>query len=514
MTLDGFWLPAAFRDRALAEAEWEAVWLQGGALLHEPADGAVAVRWPRLTTGQWSALLTNLQWGRRVPADQIAARWETALAAALPALMADVNRLLPILAAATGYSEAMLAMALGQGELLNIGALHQTMAYRPTWSVARRWERIAGLPGQIRFFPAGVGRGLAALRSGAPLFRLAPATDLVLGYAAGNVPGTGLLITLLGMLANQAGASGVPAPAVLIRNSRHEPLFTPRILTAIEAADPELVAGIAVLTWDYTDHTLQAELMRSAGLMIAAAGDEAITALAAQRAKHAPHCRFHAHGHKASFSLIEGPTRELAGLAALDSSLWDQNGCLSARVHFVIGDAETYSRQLTDTMRSLAAQLPRGSTPRRFVHRAFDSYTATTLGTNQVRMCSGYDDDFAVIVDQRPWHGELFHRTVNACQGRVVVVRPAHDMLEAARMLRWLPAANLQSVSVALEPAHLQPFADAAGAAGVTALRRLGRAAFPQLAYSWDGLLSLDVAYLRPAGHFTAIEFDLMKDAR
>jgi hypothetical protein len=512
MTLDGFWLPAALHDRVLAEAEWEIVWLRGGALLDEPVDDAVAVRWPRLTSGQWGALLAGLQQGRRVPADQVAARWETALAAAFPALMADINRLLPVLAAATGYSEAMLAMALGQGELLNIGALHQTMAYRPTWSVARRWERMAGLPGQVRFFPAGAGRGLAALRSGAPLFRSAPTTDLVLGYAAGNVPGTGLLITLLGMLANQVGVSGIRTPSVLVRNSRHEPLFTPRILAAIEAADPELVAGIAVLAWDYTDHTLQAELMRGAGLMIAAAGDETITALATQRAKHAPHCRFHAHGHKASFSVIEGPTPESAGLAALDSSLWDQNGCLSARVHFVIGDAETHSQQLTDTMRSLAAQIPRGTPPRRFVHRAFDSYTAAaaTLGTNQVRVCSDYDDDFAVIVDQRPWNGELFHRTVNACQGRVVVVRPVRDDLEATRILRWLPPANLQSVSVALEPAHLQPFADAAGAAGVTALRRLGRAAFPQLAYSWDGLLPLDVAYVRPAGHFTTIEFDVM----
>lgn len=512
MTLDGFWLPAALRDRVLAEAEWEIAWLQGGSLLDEPADGAVAVRWPRLTSGQWRALLADLQRGRCVPADQVAARWEAALAAAFAALLADANRLLPVIAAATGYSEAMLAAALGQEEWLSISALHQALSYRPTWSVARRWERVAGLPGQVRFFPAGAGRGLAVLNSGAPLFKPAPMTDLVLGYAAGNVPGTGLLIALLGMLANQAFTSGMPAPSVLVRNSRHEPLFAPRILTAIETADPDLAAGIAVLAWDYADQALQAKLMQGAGLMIAAAGDETIASLATQRAKYAPGCRFHAHGHKASFSVIENPTPELAGLAALDSSLWDQNGCLSARVHFVVGDAWTYSQALTDTMRSLAAQLPRGTTPRRLVHRAFDSFTAAaaTLGTSQVRVYSSYNDDFAVILDERPWNGELFHRTVNACQGRVVVVRPVRDMLDVARMLRWLSPANLQSVSVASEPTHMRPFADAVGAAGVTALRKLGRAAFPQLAYSWDGLLPLDVAYLRPAGRFTAIEFEMI----
>ncbi len=54
---------------------------------------------------------------------------------------------------------------------------------------------------------------------------------------------------------------------------------------------------------------------------------------------------------------------------------------------------------------------------------------------------------------------------------------------------------------------RVEEFAAEAGACGVTALRSLGRAAFPQLAYSWDGLLPLDVACLRPAGHFAAIEF-------
>lgn len=510
MMLDGFWLPAALHNRVLTEAEWEIVWLRGGVLLDEPVDGAMTVRWPWLTSGQWDALLASLQQGRRVPADQLLARWEAALAAARAALMTDANRILPIIATATGYSEAMLATALNEGELLNIGALRRALSYRPTWSVAKGWERMADLPGQIRFFPTGVERGLAALRSGAPLFRPAPATDLVLGYAAGNVPGTGLLITLLGMLANQAGAPGMRAPAVLIRNSRHEPLFTPQILTAIETIDPELVAGIAVLPWEYTDQSLQAALIRGAGLLIAAAGDETITALAAHRAKFAPSCRFHAHGHKASFSVIEDPTPELVERAALDASLWDQNGCLSPRVQFVVGDAEPYSQQLTNAMRALATQIPRGTTPRRLVHRAFDSYTAmaATLGASQVRICSGYDDDFAVIVDQRPWNGDLFRRTVNTCQSRVIVIRPVSDTLEAAWMLRWLPSANLQSVSVALDPAHLQPFADASGAAGVTALRMLGRAAFPQLAYSWDGLIPLDVAYLRPAGHFTTIEFE------
>jgi hypothetical protein len=40
----------------------------------------------------------------------------------------------------------------------------------------------------------------------------------------------------------------------------------------------------------------------------------------------------------------------------------------------------------------------------------------------------------------------------------------------------------------------------------VTALRSLGHAAFPQMAYSWDGLLPLDLGNRRPAGRFTTLE--------
>jgi hypothetical protein len=158
-------------------------------------------------------------------------------------------------------------------------------------------------------------------------------------------------------------------------------------------------------------------------------------------------------------------------------------------------------------MRAFSTVLPRGATPRRLTHRAFDTYAALTR-SDRVRVCSTFDDDFAVVVDSRMWDAEAVRRTANACQGRVVVVRPVQDVMDVPGFLRWLPAANLQSVSVAMDRVRVLEFAQAAGECGVTAVRSLGRAAFPQLAYSWDGLLPLDVGQLRPEGHFTTVEFD------
>ncbi|MFC2037285.1 hypothetical protein ACFLYD_04835, partial [Chloroflexota bacterium] len=82
------------------------------------------------------------------------------------------------------------------------------------------------------------------------------------------------------------------------------------------------------------------------------------------------------------------------------------------------------------------------------------------------------------------------------------------------RYLRLIPEANLQSLSVAVgrEGQGLTDqflcFAQACGAQGVTAIRTVGRGAFPQLAYSWDGLIPLDLVRRRPEGRFATVEFE------
>ena len=512
---DGFWLPAGLREELLGKATWETNWLRGGRLSDEAVPGALAVRWPRLAPDGWRALLDGLQRGRSIPASQAITRWQAAFAQLGPRLAADAGTMLPLLARCTGYSLQMLIAALSQGDLLAVEPLSAALALRPRWSMVEGWEAMPGLPGQVRFYPAARWeRSLARCRREAPLCRPAPPVNLALGFAAGNVPGTSFLIGLLGSAANSATDHDAAIPAVLVHSSRHEPIFGPWVLAAVEAVDPELVAASALMIWDYGDTVLQAELLRRGDLLIAAAGDDAIYALEAQRGRVAPDCRFHQHGHKVSFSAIAEPTPQAARLAALDSCLWDQNSCLSPRIHFVAGGfdrAEQYAQALAGEMRELAAMLPRGATPRRFVHRAFDSYAALAAHDNgngpAARVFSAYDDDFAVVLDRRPWDDATLARTVNTCVGRVVVVRPVADLMEVPQLLRCLLPANLQSVSVAMPQTQVLAFAEAVGARGVTALRSLGRAAFPQMAYSWDGLLPVDLGWRRPVGHFTTVEF-------
>ncbi len=512
---DGFWLPAGLRHLT-RDAEWEISHVSAGRPV-VPGSG-VAVRWPKLTRGQWGQLLHALQEARGPRSAGLVARWQKALAA-VPRLLADQPDTLQSVAEYSGYPLSMLLLAFAQGEMVRLDALECALEGRPTWAAARGWQpMVGGLPGYLRFFPAhSIGRWAAALRGRRSLYRSLPPAAFALGFAAGNVPGNGLLAALLLHIANHTAldAHDPLPPAVLVRVSRQAPLLDPWVLTAVERVDPELVQGLALLVWDYTDQELQQTLLGKADLALAAASDQTIAALDEQiRATGRP-VRFLRHGHKVSFSAIgraalrEDPTLP-ARLAALDSTLWDQYGCLSARVHFVEHGSRhgvaDYAACLRDAMRDLARRFPRGPAPKRFLHQAYDTYKQAEAW-GDVELLTTYDDDCLVVVDRRTWQPAQWRATVNRCTGRVVVVRPVDDLRGVpSQYLQQLPAANLQSMSIALETARALQLAEAAGRCGVTALRSLGRAAFPQLAYSWDGLLPLDLGNHRPPGHFTTVE--------
>jgi hypothetical protein len=280
--------------------------------------------------------------------------------------------------------------------------------------------------------------------------------------------------------------------------------------------------------------------------VLAAAGDDTIAQIQSQIDKlkgqsNTQHpIRFHAHGHKVSFSAIskdvlkKGAVLEeenntallnvVTLLSALDSVFWDQHGCLSSRIHFVeVGgsgffDANQYAAQLETQLRFLEKAIPRGAWPRQLLHDRFDRYKALER-TGKVKVFTSYDDEFHIAVDQRPLNQSAFQNMVNDCQGRVIIIRPVNDLMEIPdNYLKLLPSSNLQSLSVAVgqNPSGLTApflkFVKECCACGITAVRSVGRGAFPQLSYSWDGYIPLDLLHARPEGYFSTIEFDAPYD--
>jgi hypothetical protein len=546
--IEGFWLPQQVRSNILTpETEFEERTFANGQPASAQAPGAVTARWPRLNGAQWATLLEALERNRSRPPQggDFWRRFQAALHHAGRRLANPSDPLhqkaIQTLPGYTGYSPAMIHLALRALDLFSLEQLPAAFSFVPTWQAMERWQPMPGIPGRARFYPQQSWRGIygwSPILSRRPIYKRSAPSQLVIGYGAGNVPGAALLIALL----TQAVSLSTATPVIVVRNSRHEPIFSSLVLQAMEEADPDLVSTTALLVWDFEDQALQKDLLSRADLVIAAASDETIADLrgqfdAARRSRPATGqaSRFHAHGHKVSFSAIgaEMLTRtegdpdsgkskmEIAArLAALDSILWDQNGCLSARVHFVEegaeGDvgAEAYADCLLDQLRLLSTWLPLGGWQRRRLHERFDRYKNLERA-GLAKVFSDYDDEFLVILDRRPLEADAFRQQVNDCQGRVIVVRPvAHRMDIPRRYLRMIPKENLQSLSVAmgepgqaLEEGFLQ-FAAECGACGVTAIRTVGRGAFPQLAYSWDGWIPQDLIGERPPGYFCTIEFD------
>jgi hypothetical protein len=557
--MDGFWLPQNVREQVLSPGtQYKTLSFARGRPCSQDDENAVTARWPVLGQGAWAQLLKALN-ANRQRAPQGAEYWERfqAALAVVGQRLADPADPLRVQALATlptytGYSEAMIRLALDALDMWAMDKFPSVFQLLPTQAVATDWHPMGDLPGRVRFFPVRRWPRLPIRRRGRgkrSFFSPPSSLDLVVGYGAGNVPGTALLISLLTQATTLAGG---PQPAVLVRNSRREPILAPLVLGALEDVDPDLVSTLAVLIWDHEDIAVEKGgqppvLLALADLVIAAASDETISQIeqaiqgmaAVRRTTHPNPVRFHAHGHKVSFAAIGREVLErgchieaggpplldvVALLAALDSVFWDQHGCLSARFHFVeAGSGEhfgplDYARRLVDQLERLAVFLPRGAWPRRSLHDRFDRYTALEQ-TGKVQVVSGYDDEFLVIVDSRPLTAVGFQALVNDCEGRVIVVRPVADLTDVPNnYLRLLPAANLQSLSVAVGRAG-KPLSDrflhvatACGGRGVTAIRTVGRGAFPQLAYSWDGLLPPDLVRSRPEGHFTTIEFDAPYD--
>lgn len=553
--IDGFWFPKGIHEQLLSrETEYATLSFVRGRPCEPEVEGAITVRWPRLAQEQWKDLLRLLRDNRaKMPKGQ--AFWDRFQAAmgAFARRLAEPSdpirsQALSVLPGYTGFSEAMIRFTISALDLWELDRMPAAFSLAITNEAALAWQPMQGLPGRLHFYSADAKLrmlqrlpGLAART----LFRTPDHPELVVGYGAGNVPGTALLISILGLATTLAG---VGPPALVVRNSRREPIFTPLVLKGLEAMDPDLVSTLAVLVWDYEEPLVQETLLSEADLLIAAASDETIAQIEVQienakrrqAASSSGHARgrpirFHAHGHKVSFSAIgkevlaHGLNDRTTGhslldmvslLAALDSIFWDQYGCLSSRIHFVENGGEghygplEYASRLGKQLRMLGDFIPRGAWPRQHLHDRFDRYKQLET-TGQVHVLSNYEDEFVLAVDQRQLNADAFRSLVNDCQGRVVIVRPIDELEEVPdRYLRWLPENNLQSLSVAVGytekglSARFLDFAKACGERGVTAIRSLGRGAFPQLSYSWDGLIPLDLEFRRPPGRFTSIEFE------
>lgn len=173
---------------------------------------------------------------------------------------------------------------------------------------------------------------------------------------SGNVPGVSITSIVRALLVRSA---------VMGKTAAGEPVLAPLFARLLEQVDPLLGACVAVTWWAGGDAQREAAVLRRAGLVVHYGSAAAIESL---RARAPASTRFVEHGPRISFAIVQLPAtdarlEDIARDLATAVALFDQQGCVSPQLAYIIGDAAGAARVAERTAHALAHTqnvLPRG----------------------------------------------------------------------------------------------------------------------------------------------------------
>jgi len=317
---------------------------------------------------------------------------------------------------------------------------------------------------------AGVLDGFHARDDGAA--RHAQGPPLALHVFAGNVIGVAVTSIIRSLLVRSA---------VLGKSAAGEPVLAPAFARALAHVDPEVGACVAVTYWRGGDEALEAAALEHAEIVVHYGGADAIASLR----RRAPHTTFVEHGPRVSVALVNAPapTHAAADLASA-VAMFDQQGCVSPQVAYVVGgreQARAFAADVASELHALQQSLPRGR---------IDAAEAAAIREVRARA------EFRAIAgaDIGMWGGESLDYTVilgddlafeGSCLNRTLIVKQAHTVdavIDALRPVRSL-----------LQTAGIAGFDRASGIAhrladiGVTRITTLAGMPWPPMTWQHDG---------------------------
>ena len=300
-----------------------------------------------------------------------------------------------------------------------------------------------------RFVP----RGLHCARAIAPCH--------ILHVISGNTPAAALQTIIRGLLLGSHNLCKLPS-AGLPEAEQFRALLPDALAARIEFARelPEQWLGLA-------------------DAAVVFGRDETIATL---RGSVRPGIPFLAHGHKLSFAVIfADPEFESVGPAARDVSVFDQQGCLSPHVVFILENgaltARAYAQRLATAMADFQAHTPRGPltlSEANGIRTLREEIGFRAANGESLTLFASTDTAWTVIADSTPGFPD-------SPLNRVIFVKP-------------LPA-DLAATVAPLRP-HLSTCgvwpatpenAEFAAALGVTRVCPLGRMQLPPLTWHHDG---------------------------
>lgn len=289
---------------------------------------------------------------------------------------------------------------------------------------------------------------------------------------------------------------------VLLRGTRHD-AATPELLArSLAERDPDLGSALEPIRFPVEDAAAY-DAALDAPCVIATGGDEALAAI---RARLDGSRHFVGYGHRFSIGVV-GPgiadpaTRDAAARGfAIDTARWDQTGCLSPVVLYLLGVDHAVATQFTDAIAAeldrLSGVLPCGElAPDRAVAIANErSSVRMRAGDDGARMISG--DGYTVVLEReatpRPAPLGRFLRLmpVESEEALERVLRPFHGHLSSVALEGFAPTTtpiDIRSAQSASPNTDFAPIGGILGRAGVSRYTRAGRMQTPPVDWPHDG---------------------------
>jgi hypothetical protein len=342
------------------------------------------------------------------------------------------------------------------------------------WSAARL-ERLldlelAGgdaLDGFVRRGPEGLSRALGA--------------ELTVHVCAGTVPGVSVTSMVRALLVKSA---------VLLKPGRGDEVLPVLFRRALSKEDPRVGDACAVVYWPGgSGAALESRALREADLVVVYGGDDTVRSVRGAAHGTTPVV---AYPHRLSFGVVgrdalaAGRLEAAASDAARAVALFDQRGCVSPHLFYVLGDegdATTFADALADQLRRLEHELPSGA--------------ATPAFTAALHQLRGTAELLAVSGQGRLWCGEGTTWTVVAsgdhafepsCLGRAVRVKPADGIEQLLEVVRPF-SRHLQTVGVAgLDARVLRALAEGLSRIGPVRIAPMELAPWPPPWWHHDGM--------------------------
>lgn len=307
-------------------------------------------------------------------------------------------------------------------------------------------------------------------------------SELALLILSGNILGIGIWDIVFCLLCKTP---------VLVKPSSEEPLMPTLFAQSLADVAPELAAAVAIVPWSAERDELTKAALQLCDVVIAYGTDETIQAI--KRCTPAK-VRVIERGHRFSVVIVtsEFANERTSDLLALDIARFDQRGCLSPQVCFVVGtasDATSFAHHLADSLARLNPELPPNLSEGEVASITQFRLTCEMLGAT---LLASSDASWTVIVwtdeaIQRPCTPSPLHAWAQvSCSARVVHivgVLSLDDVLSALKPLGKF----LQGVAIAASEELAGSLAEELGRMGANRICPVGTLQTPPIEWHQDG---------------------------